>query len=103
MSLEYLKQICEQEKQAEKIKQDGLAESKLIVSAATDEAAALIEKARLKADALYKETIAATNEEALTEYDKIISKANWECEMLFDIAEKNIDKAISVIVGKVVS
>ena len=103
MSKEYLNQILEQEEHADKIKRDGLIESKRIVSEATDEAAALIEKARLEADASYKGTLANANEEAMAEYEKTIGQAHWECDMLLDSAKKNLDKAISVIVGKVVN
>jgi len=103
MSKEYLKQILEQEEHADKIKRDGLTESKRIVSEATEEAAALIERAKQEADAAYKETLATANAEATADYDKTINQANWECDMLLDAAEKNLDKAISVIVGKVVN
>jgi vacuolar-type H+-ATPase subunit H len=103
MSKEYLKQILEQEEQADRIKREGLMESKRVLSAANDEAAALIERTRLEADALYKKTLAVVNEDVLAEYDKIINKANWECDMLMDIADKHFKKAVSVIVGKVVN
>ena len=103
MSMEYLKKILEQEEYADKMKRDALAESKKIVSAATDEATALIERARLEADDSYKKTLANANEEAMGDYDKTIQTARWECDMLLGAADKNLDKAISVIVGKVVN
>jgi vacuolar-type H+-ATPase subunit H len=103
MSKEYLKQILEQEEHADKVRHDGLIESRRIVSAATDEATALVEKAKLDADASYRETLAKATDEATADYDKTINQSNWECDMLLNIAEKNLDKAISVIVGKVVN
>ena len=103
MSMEVLKQIREQEEQADKIKRDGLTESKRIVSTATDEATALVEKAQLEADALYRDILAKANEDSLDDYNRIINQAHSECGMLLKVAENNLDKAISVIVGKVVN
>ena len=102
MSMEHLIKIREQEEQADKIKRDSLSESKRIVSEATDKAAALINDARSSADALYKKTLDIANEDAMSDYEKIISAANWESDMLLNLSEKNLNKAISVIVGKVV-
>ena len=102
MSMEHLKKIREYEEQADKIKRDSLSESKRIASEAADKAAALINSARSEADALYRKTLAVANKEAMDDYDKIIAQAHWESDMLLTLAEKNLDKAISVIVGKVV-
>jgi len=101
MSIEYIKQIREQEEHAGKIRHDGLMESKRIFHAATDEAAALVDKAQTEARALYKDALAKANEEAASDYDKIISHVRWECEMLLSSAEKKMDKAVAVIVNKV--
>jgi len=103
MSMEILKQIREQEESAEKIKRDSLAESKRILNEANDKAAAIIEAAKAESDAVYKKTVAGAEEEALLYYDKTIQQAKSECDQLSAAADKKLDKAISIIVGKVVN
>jgi len=103
MSIKILKQIREQEELAEKIRRDGLAESRRIVSTATDEAEALVDRAQSEAHALYNKTLARANDEARLDYDKIIHHAEWECHMLLDNAGKKLDRAVSIIVGKVMN
>jgi len=103
MSMEILKQIRDQEESAEKIRRDALAESKRILNEANDKAAALVESVKAESDVLYKKAIAEADEEALGYYDKTILQAKSECELLSAGAEKKLDKAISIIVGKVVN
>ena len=103
MSVEYLKQIREHEEKADQIRRDGLAESRRIARAAEEEAAALIDRASSEADALYKETLARAAAEAASDYDNIIQQARWECDMLLSHAEKQSEKAVSVIVRKVIN
>ena len=103
MSKEYLKQIREHEEQADKIRRDALAESKRIVSTATEEAAALVERARTEADASYRQALEAAAQEAAGDYNKAMQLTAEECRTLLAEAEKNKPKAISVIVGKVVN
>jgi len=101
LALEHLKQIREKEEQAEKIKQEGLVESKRIVGAAREEAAALIDKANTDAIRHYDEAIAKAHEEADEDYKKIIHNAAWECDMLSEIVSKNREEAVALIVNKV--
>jgi len=103
MSVEILKQIREQEESADKIRRDSLAESKRIINEANDKAAALIEAAKTESDVLYKKTIADADAEAVGYYDKTIQQAKSECAMLAAGAGQKLDKAISIIVGKVVN
>jgi vacuolar-type H+-ATPase subunit H len=103
MSIKHLKQIREQEELADKIRRDGLSESKRIVNVAVDEAATLIEKAKSEADVLYKEAIEKTAKEAEVDYDKEIAQADKECDMLSGHAKKNLEKAVSLIVRKVMN
>jgi len=103
MSMEYLKQIREKEEQAEKLRRDALAESKKIVSVATDEAAALVERVQTEAESSYKKTLSIANDEAAADYDNILKQAHWEHSMLLKTAEENIDKAVAIIVRKVMN
>ena len=103
MSKEYLKQIREQEEQADKIRRDALFESKRIVSTATEEAEFLVERVRAEAEASYKKALEAAAQQAEADYGKTMGLTEEECNMLIAQAEKNKNKAISVIVGKVVN
>ena len=103
MSMEYLKQIREKEEHAEKLRREALNDAKVVVSLATDEATTLIEKVQMEAEASYKKTILAASDEAAADYDKILSQAHWEHSMLLKTADENMDKAIAVIVRKVVN
>jgi len=103
MSMEYLKQIREKEEHADKLRRDALAEAKRVVSMATDEATALVERVQGEAESSYKKALIAASDEAAADYDNIISQAHWEHSMLLKTAEENTDKAIAVIVGKVVN
>ena len=103
MSIKHLKQIREQEELADKIRKDGLLESKRIVSSATEDAATLIERAKSEANVLYKEAIEKSAKEAELDYDREIQQANKECDMLSDHAKKNLEKAVSLIIRKVMN
>jgi len=99
--LAQLKHIKEKEELAEKIRQDGLAESLLIVSVAKDEAAALVSKAGFEAERHYEEATTKAKEEAQEDYKKTIHSAMWECDMLSESAKKNHEDAVSLIIKKV--
>jgi vacuolar-type H+-ATPase subunit H len=103
MSIEYLKKIRETEEQAEKIRRDALAESKRIVSVAMEEASSLVENAKNDAETSYKKTLLGASDIAAADYDKILNEAKWEHKMLLEASTKNTNKAIEVIVRKVVS
>ena len=102
MSIEYIKQIREQEEKADKIRHDAHTEARLIVNAAVDKAQSLLSGAQTEADTLYKDTIAKANDEAETDYERTLHHAKWECDMLLAGAEKKMDKAVSIIVRKVI-
>ncbi|MCL2111383.1 MAG: hypothetical protein FWH32_03870 [Clostridiales bacterium] len=99
---EYLLKIREQEGQASETKRGAQAEAKRLISVAKDEAAAIVKRAQAEADALHKEGITKAEGEAALDYERIIHKAEWECKMLSESAEKNSAKAIGLVVKKVV-
>lgn len=103
MSMEQLKKINEVEGQADKIRKDGLAESKRLVSKAKEDAAALVDDAQLKADAMYRDVLSKAEAEAQLAYDQVISKAESDCTAILANAGKKLDNAVSVIVGRVVN
>jgi hypothetical protein len=102
LSLEYLQKIKEKENQAEKIRQDCVAETAKIINLARDEAAVIIDKANSEATAHYNEVIKKAHEEAAEDYEKITHQTMWECDMLSENAEKYMDQAVTLIVKKVV-
>ena len=103
MSMEYLKQIREVEEQAEKLRRDATAEAKRVVNVATDEATALVERVQIEAETSYKKALTVANDEATADYDNILKQAHWEHTMLLKAAEENIDKAVAIIVRKVMN
>ena len=102
MTVEYLKQIREQEELAEKIRHDGLMESRRIIEKASEDAADLIKTAQSEAETHYKEIMAKAEAEALDGYNNIIVHAQWECQMLLREANHKLDEAVSIIISKVV-
>ena len=103
MSIEYIKQIREQEELAERIRQDGVVESKRIINSANEEAAALIKSAQIEAEELYKETLEKTAVLSKDDYDRIIHQAKTEVRLLKEGAEKKMDSAAALIAEWVVS
>ena len=103
MSIEYIIRIREQEELAGRIRQDGIAESKRIVSMANDEAAALLKSARIEAESLYKEIFEKADVASRDDYEKIIHQAKTECRLIKEGAEKRIEEAASLIVEWVVN
>ena len=103
MSIEILKQIRDQEESADKMRRDSLLESKRILNEANDKAATIVEAAKAESDALYKKTLADAEDQAMGHYEKTIQTAKSECEMLSKSAGNKLDKAVSIIVGKVVN
>ena len=101
MSIEYVKQIRVQEKEADQIRRHAVAEAKRIIEEAKVTAKDTINETRRKETELYHELIIKAETEALLEYEKIIHNAKWECDMLRKNAEENLDQAVSVITEKV--
>ena len=101
LTLEYLRQIKEKEELAEKIRQDGLAESTRILSLAQGEAERILNQAHSEAEHHYDEAITKANEEAKEDYEKIIHGATWESDMISEIAKKNHEAAVSEIVKRI--
>ena len=101
MTLEYLKQIREKEALADRIRQDGVLESKKTLIAANDEAAAIIDNAQSEADELYRETIARAEKDAQLDFEKVIVNAEQECELFLEGAERHKSQAVSLIVKRV--
>ena len=103
MTLEYFRQIKEQEELADKIRHDGLSESKRLVNAANDDAAALIINARSEAEAQYREALARAEEDAHLEYERIINNVKQECDLFMEEAERHQALAVSLIVKRIVT
>jgi len=101
MSIEYLKMIKEQETEADEIRHTAYVDSKQFIADAKKTAANTIDKARAEADDLSREIIAKAEDEARIDYDNTIHRAEWECDMIWSKAEKNLDLAVSIIMKRV--
>ena len=101
MSIEYLKMIKEQEKEADEIKSYALAESKQLIKEAENEAVEIIDKARVEIEEITKVIISKAEDEAGTDYENTIHHAEWECDMIWSNAENNLDSAVGIITKKV--
>ena len=98
MTIEYLKLIREQEELADKIRHDGLLESRRIIDAANEKARDIVRTARSEADAEYRAAMARAEKEATEDYDDVISYADWECHMMMKRADEKMREAVSVII-----
>jgi vacuolar-type H+-ATPase subunit H len=103
VSIEYIIRIRDQEELAERIRQDGLAESKRIISAAKDEAGAIIKSAQIESEKSHKEALKRAEISNKDDYDRIIHQAKTECRMIKQGAEKRMDEAAELIVDWVVN
>ena len=102
MAIEQIKLIREVEEKAEQIRRKSNSEAKQKALDAEKEASILLEQASKKADELYKSTIAKAEEEASETLTRS-TKGKGDCDKISSQADKNMDKAIAIIVGRVVS
>jgi vacuolar-type H+-ATPase subunit H len=103
LAIEQIKLIREVEEKADQIRRKSNSEAKQKALDAEKEASILLEQANKKADEIYKDAIAKAEEEASETYNEVIQKAKGDCAKISSQADKNMDKAIAIIVGRVVS
>lgn len=102
MAIEQIKLIKEAEAKAEEIRKASAAECKQMLADAERDAAKQVEQARMEAEDTYREILAKAEAEAQIGFNVIIDKAEAECDALSLRAEKNLDSAVSMIVGRIV-
>ncbi len=102
MAIEQIKLIRETEEQAELIRKRGNSDARQMVADAEFEAQKLLEEANSEGEDGYKSTLQKANIEAENAYEAIIAKAKQEINHMTAAAEKNVNSAVSIIIGKVV-
>lgn len=102
MAIEQIKRIKEVEEQAEQIRKKSHADVKQMTVDAEKQVALLMDKARREAEDAYKKTLTKAEADAQSVYDEIIQKAKTECSHISAGADKNLESAVSIIIGRVV-
>lgn len=96
-----LQDLVNQEK-AVSAKVDGAKEQAAkIVQDAYTEAASLKAKATERAEALYKEVMSKAQAEADTAKSDVLNKAKAEVDVVVSLAKANMDKAVKVVLERV--
>ncbi len=101
-SIELIKVINEAEKQADKIKKDGVQEAKNIVAEANKRASQIIADAEDKADAEYNLAISRAELDAEKVYNDIIEQTSEKSRILLSNAENNIKAGVEVVLERIV-
>jgi len=101
--MEQLKKVREVEVQADLIRKEGTAEAKRIVEQAKIEAATAHDDARESAETQHQIDVKSAKDDANDMYDEMISKAKKNCNADKKRAESKMDKAVEIILRKVVS
>lgn len=103
MAIEQIKLIKKAETEAEQIRRDSKQKSKEVISEAERLASSLLDDANRQAEEYLKEVLSRAELDGDEEYNQVLSKASIEVDEHISLAEKNIDAAVSMIVGKVVN
>nr|WP_312576511.1 hypothetical protein [Sedimentibacter sp.] len=102
MSIEVLKLIKEAEEQAELIKKEAAQHVKQIATNANAETSRILDEASAKAESSKLDVIKVAESEAQLIYDQIINEAETKCKDILQSAESNMDKAVSIILERIV-
>jgi V/A-type H+/Na+-transporting ATPase subunit G/H len=102
VSIEILKLIKEAEDKAELIKKEAAQQSKQITTNANVETSRILEEAVAKAESNRLDVIKNAESEAQLIYEQIIKKAEIKCNDIIKSAESNMDKAVSIILERIV-
>lgn len=102
MSIEIIKVIKEAEEKAETIKKEAVQQAKQIITDANAEQSQIVDKAREDAEFKSAQVLKVAEDQGQILYDGIISDAAKECENIINNAEKNMDKAASIILERIV-
>ena len=102
MSIEMIKAIRETEAEAEKIKKKATLDARQILSEANEQAYVLQDREIEKAEQQVKKMMDEAEQEASQEIAKIKSDNQKECNLLKKEANKNIEKAVEIIMGRIV-
>lgn len=102
MAFEVIKNIVEAENEIDSIKAEAYADAQKIKADARANADALIAEVRRSAKSDEKKAVAKAVEGTKPEVDKILAGAGDVCKQVKATAEKNRQKAVEAVIGKVV-
>jgi len=103
MIKEVIDSILEAEEQAENIRQEGIAEAKAIVSQAEQEALSIRNAGYSEAKAKSESILEKGNGESTQAVKELLRKSENTADAIRKAAEKNMDKAIDYIVGRLLA
>lgn len=103
MSLEAIKTIAEVEEKAEKIRADASVDAKKIIASAEENGRQYVERSKAEADAEVKRLYAKADERGQAAAAEILAQAKEECKKIEAEAVSKLDRAVDMIVRKVVN
>ncbi len=102
MAFEVIKNIVEAENEVDSIKAQADANALRVISAAKAQADTLIADVRRSAKSEQKAAVEKAIEAAKPEVDKIMADALKVCDEVKNTADRNRQKAVDAVIGKVV-
>ena len=102
MSLEAIQTVTQVEKESQEKLSAAEAEAKALVEKAGQDGEALLRRVRSEAAEAGKERMRQAEERAAKQAEKIAAQAKAESDALYQSAEKRLEQAADLIVGKVV-
>lgn len=102
MTIEKVLEIKEVETEAQDIRTSAAEEARMLMEDARKEVQSIELSAKQEADAVYRKAIEKAESEADIIFDRIILSAERDCDTLEANAFRNKDKAVSIIVERIV-
>jgi vacuolar-type H+-ATPase subunit H len=102
LAIEKVLEIKEAESEAQSIRAEATDGAKKLMEDARLEVLSIAQAAKDEADETYKQVIAKASSEAEIIFDRIILDAKRDCDMLASNASRNKEKAVSIIVERIV-
>lgn len=102
MAIELIQAIHTAETEAEQIRKEGVQKAKAELAQASAQAASIMERAEEQADAQRTQVRQQAGQEAQQAYDAALEKAQEECVAIVRDAQKNMERAVAIILGRIV-
>nr|PZN09646.1 MAG: hypothetical protein DIU64_08265 [Caldicoprobacter oshimai] len=103
MGIDAIKEIRQAEQQAEEIKKQAMEKAREILRRAEEEGNRFLVEVTQQAQQERQQFMRQAEEEARKEIEALNQKAEEECQKIRQMAQAKLDKAISLIMGKVVN
>ena len=102
MTMEIKKTITEVESEAEQIKRQALADARLMVSEAREQAYLLLDQSVMDAEEEVAKIMQKAEKAAESEIEKLKSITENECGAIREQTQKKLDNAADIILGRIV-